>query len=441
MTEQRATQVLGASARILVVEDDPLMRTFFVEALSSEGYEVEEAEDGLSASNRLVKESYDLVLSDVNLPGLSGVELFRQSSTWSNEAAMVLITGAPRVEDAVATIKEGACDYLTKPITVDKLADCVADALAARQTQAAASSQAEESGPERHLHRLGYRFIRTLGLGAFSTVFLVERGGTQYAMKILQKLGHITPYSDLLVRFLHEGEIVSGLDHHGIVKVLECGIGPGYDFPFILMEYVDGGTLARHIQQDSLTLEEKLDVISEICDALSVVHENGILHQDVKPSNVLLTADGRAKVTDFGISRLGGLWQSDGDGPLMGSPAYMAPERAGRDETADQRADIFSLGVLCYELLTGQLPFAEKRWGSMRRQIARRRPLAPRRLGMVIEPPLEQILARMLQKMPSDRYQSAADIRADVERFRSGQWTECGPEGQAGQEFLRRLWR
>jgi CheY-like chemotaxis protein/predicted Ser/Thr protein kinase len=419
--------VLDDSARILVVEDDPLMREFFVEALASEGYAVEEANDGIAASDLLIEKSFDLVLSDINLPGLSGIELFRRNAARAAGPAVILITGAPSVDDAVATIKEGACDYLTKPVTIDRLAACVKAALEKRRTTQA---QAGASSSVARAHQAGYRFIRTLGFGTFATVFLVEQDGQHYAMKILKALDNCVAQPDMLVRFLHEGEVVSSLDHDGIVKVFEYGIGPGYPYPFILMEYVDGDTLTTLIEKRSMVLEAKLDIIAQISEALAVVHAHGVLHRDVKPGNVLVTRQGKAKIADFGIARLEVLVRAQGEKHVMGTPAYMAPERSENDAAADHRADIFSLGVLCYQLLTGQFPFTEAQWPALQEEIANSRPIAPRKLDSTIPPPIERILAGMLQKAPAARYQAARDIRADIEHFRAGGWEvadSCGP--------------
>ena len=404
---------MGAKAtRILVVEDDPMMREFVCEALQLEGLDVDPVDDGLKASRLLLTQNYDLLVTDVHLPGLSGVELFDLVRRSCPSTAAILLTGQPDLEEAVATVREGARNYLAKPVTASKLLDCVRDALRKRER--------EEEPPEDTTVQLtrsgGHRVVRTLGVGSIGIVLLVEKDGVFSAMKILRRFPDQTVSPQAVLRFIQEGEIISSLDHEGIVKVYEYGLRPADNLPFILMEYVEGVPLSKVIAEEELSESEKIPIIYELALALEAVHKHGVLHRDVKPSNVLVQADRHVKLTDFGIARLD--WSRlTVHGDVLGSPAYMAPESFDAGHEVDRRADLFSLGVVSYELLTGQVPFSGKTLLSVAHVVRKRRPVAPSVVSPELSPKLDDILGRMLQKSPKHRYASAGLVAEDLQRI------------------------
>ncbi|OGV56402.1 MAG: hypothetical protein A2X49_07770 [Lentisphaerae bacterium GWF2_52_8] len=176
------------------------------------------------------------------------------------------------------------------------------------------------------------------------------------------------------------------------------------------MEYVPGRPLTDYIKKnESLSIDQKLYIIAQVASALAVVHKFGVLHRDVKPSNILVTESIQAKLSDFGIARI-----SDSSltmtHEVLGSPAYMTPESFDSRRPIDNRSDIFSLGILSYELITGTKPFQGETVGEMMAAIQHSRPKEPRKILPSISPAVQDILGNMLQKQPEDRYQSAAKV-------------------------------
>jgi len=426
--------------KILVVEDEPKIREFLIRALQRDNdkYQLQGAADGNEAKKMADKTHFDLILSDVDMPGASGIELLEHiKSNPTNTTEFILLTGKPDIEDAVDTVKGGAFDYLTKPIDLSKLRERIRAGLEAgkinkaketlKRTQAMTKTDilketAIGAATQSSIHGKSYRVIRMLGSGNIGTVFLIEKQNGYFAIKILKANSNESLNDRIVQRFLREGEIVSKLEHKGIVKVYEYGFGPNNTVPYIIMEFVDGNPLSDLINQNSLELAEKLSIISQIADALGTVHQQGIQHRDIKPSNVLISKEKIAKLTDFGIARLSTSTLTM-TMEVLGSPAYMAPESFSGIRDVDNRADIFSFGVLAYELLTGILPFQGDSIPAIASAITNQKPIAPTKIDPTIPATVETILGKMMQKKPKDRYDNALEISKEIERVRKSNYT------------------
>ena len=202
-------------------------------------------------------------------------------------------------------------------------------------------------------------------------------------------------------RFTREAQSLARLHHSGVVSVYDFGQSGG--FYYFLMEYVDGESLHTLIHEDKPALEEIRRIVLEICGALQYAHEEGVIHRDIKPSNILLDKKGRVKIADFGLARLAG---NNGGNPglttvVMGTPHYMAPEQIETPTAVDHRADIYSLGVVFYEMLTGQLPLGRFELPSQKSPGLGNR--------------FDKVVLRALETNPGARYQNAAEMRADLE--------------------------
>jgi tRNA A-37 threonylcarbamoyl transferase component Bud32 len=222
-------------------------------------------------------------------------------------------------------------------------------------------------------------------------------------------------------RFAREAQALAQLSHPNIVTIYDFGQAGG--FYFLLMEFVDGVNLRQLLQERKLQPPEALAIVPPICEALQYAHEHGIVHRDIKPENLLLDKSGRAKIADFGIAKMLGTPASQtgvAETQVVGTPQYMAPEQRLEPQAADHRADIYSLGVVLYELLTGELP-AEK--------------LQPPSRKVLIDVRLDEIVLRALQKTPDLRYQTAAEFRTQVETVMS----DAGPLPRGAGESLRML--
>lgn len=217
-------------------------------------------------------------------------------------------------------------------------------------------------------------------------------------------------------RFKNESKAIAVLSHPNIVRVFNVSFGDRIQY--IVMEYVNGITLKEYIeQQGAINWKEAVHFMGQILAALQHAHDKGIVHQDIKPQNILLLQDGTIKVTDFGIARFSRVDTNTTSDKAIGSVHYISPEQA-RGEVTDDKADIYSVGVVMYEMLTGQLPFQSDSAVSVAIMQLQREPKSPREIIPTIPLGLEQITMRAMQKTPSSRYGSAAEMLMDLNEFK-----------------------
>jgi predicted Ser/Thr protein kinase len=218
---------------------------------------------------------------------------------------------------------------------------------------------------------------------------------------------------DMRERFRREAKAAGVLQHHNIVTVYDADEDQGT--PFIAMEYVEGQSLDKLMGPDqALPIKTANSIVRQVAQGLAAAHQKGIIHRDIKPANILVTQDGVAKLMDFGIARIADSELTQA-GTVIGSPSYMSPEQL-TGQAIDHRTDIFSLGVVLYQLLTGERPFAGDNPTSIAYRVIRSEPTPPSELNPVIPPEYDQILTRALAKRPDDRYASAQDMADDLAR-------------------------
>ena len=235
-------------------------------------------------------------------------------------------------------------------------------------------------------------------------------------------------------RFRREAQSAAALNHPAIVAVYDTGEGTdihGNHIPYIVMEYVDGQTL-RDILRDGRKIlpERALSIVADVLSALDYSHRQGIIHRDIKPANVMLTPNGQVKVMDFGIARAIADASMTQTAAVIGTAQYLSPEQA-RGETVDARSDIYSTGCLLYELLTGRPPFIGESPVSVAYQHVREEARPPSQFNPDVGSNVDNIVARALAKRTDDRYQSAADMRTDIERAVAGQAVAAPVDAQA----------
>jgi serine/threonine protein kinase/Tfp pilus assembly protein PilF len=276
-----------------------------------------------------------------------------------------------------------------------------------------------------------FRIIEKLGAGGMGVVYkaLDIRLDRPVALKFLPD--NMAHDSQALERFRREARAASALNHPGICTIYDIGEQDGRTF--IAMEFIDGETLRSHIHGKALSLEEMLKLGIQIAEALDAAHAEGIIHRDIKPANIFVTKRGQAKVLDFGLAKLvpKGVARADADfggevpnstsivGIISGTPSYMSPEQV-RGDNLDPRTDIFSLGLLLYEMATGRQAFSGGTGGTIIEAVLTRPPVPARSINPDIPPRLEEIINKALHKDRDQRYQHAADLRADLQRLERG---------------------
>ena len=257
-----------------------------------------------------------------------------------------------------------------------------------------------------------YKILEKLGEGGMGIVYKAEdlKLDRHVALKFLP--ADLTRDSEAKKRFVHEAKAASTLQHTNICVVHDIDETSDGQM-FIAMEYLEGETLKKKIERGPLKIEEAIDIATQIAHGLAKAHEHGIVHRDIKPANVMVTSDGVAKIVDFGLAKLSGRTMLTKEGSTLGTPAYMSPEQA-RGEPADQRTDIWSLGVLLYEMICGKRPFDAEYENAQMYSILNTdpQPVSSRRAGVPLE--FDRIITKCLRKDPKERYQHADELIVDL---------------------------
>lgn len=262
-----------------------------------------------------------------------------------------------------------------------------------------------------------YRVLGKLGEGGMGEVFLAEdtKLRRRVALKFLPS--EYTSELELKARFIREAQAAAALNHPNIITVHE--IAEYKDRLYISMEYVEGESLKDLIAKKELSISKVMDIATQICRGLAKAHEMGIVHRDIKPQNVLIDKDGRARILDFGLAKLKREAMLTRIGTTVGTVAYMSPEQA-RGEAIDDRADIWALGVVLFEMLTGELPFKGDHDQAVIYSILNNEPQPASQVRPDLPIELEQVLNRALAKDPGQRYQQIGDALADLRSIRQG---------------------
>ena len=251
----------------------------------------------------------------------------------------------------------------------------------------------------------GYKFIEKLAVSKHSAVYLAEKesAGIKVVLKVLRQIPDLTDNVDAFDRFLQEYELIADLEHPNIVKIYDLGVSD--DHAHIAMEYLSGGDLKQKMKA-GISEQDAVDYLLQIASALAEVHKVGILHRDLKPGNIMLRDDGTIVLIDFGLAkRMRSNLKMTDQGEIFGTPYYMSPEQGHANEV-DARSDIYSLGVIFYEMLTGEKPFyAANAMGIIYKHSNSPVPLLPTRLAKY------QLLTNLLlAKKPEDRLQTADEV-------------------------------
>jgi len=267
-----------------------------------------------------------------------------------------------------------------------------------------------------------YQIQEVLGRGAMGTVYRAHdpKIDRVVAIKTITIGGVAADEEDeYRERFFREARAAGKLSHPGVVTIYDVGEQDGTQAPYIVMEYIEGTTLDSLISKSSgKSIAVTLDLVKQVAEALDYAHSQGIVHRDIKPANIIVTPDGRAKITDFGIAKLA-VTQLTMPGEALGTPSYMSPEQITGGHL-DGRSDLFSLGIILYSMLAGQKPFTGENATSVMFNITYKEPLPLTQLSPSLDPQLNHVIERALAKRPADRYQSGREFADDLENLGQG---------------------
>ncbi len=260
-----------------------------------------------------------------------------------------------------------------------------------------------------------YRILEQLGRGGMATVFKAYDPGMDRYVAIKIVSPHFAQHPEFRERFRREAKTIAKLEHAHIIPVQ--AFGEEGEIPYLVLRYMDTGTLRDRMNKHPMDFTETRRLISQIAEALDYAHRNGVIHRDVKPSNVLIDSEGNAYLTDFGIAKIvEATVELTGTGTAMGTPQYMSPEQCRGDKDLTPATDIYSLGVILYQMLTGSLPFdADTPLAVLHKHLYDSLP-PPRQINPQISEDMERVLLKALSKDPKDRYQSARELALTVSK-------------------------
>src|SRR5450759_3201061 len=269
------------------------------------------------------------------------------------------------------------------------------------------------------LQKIGrYNILAELGRGAMGVVYkaadpLLNR---MVAIKTILLSAETAIRDDYETRFLQEAKAAGGLNHPSIITIYD--VGREGDLAYMAMELLDGAEMRNMLAVGRLSLDLAFDIAAQVAEGLAFAHERGVVHRDIKPANIMIVRGRQAKIMDFGIARLQVSHVKTQTGMVLGSPQYMSPEQiAGRD--VDSRSDIFSLGVVLYQMIAGQPPFSGEDINQLTYMVCHGAHSPPSLLNPAIPPMLDLIVNRALAKNPAQRYQSVRDMAADLKACRA----------------------
>jgi tRNA A-37 threonylcarbamoyl transferase component Bud32/ActR/RegA family two-component response regulator len=352
---------------------------------------------------------YTAVLLDVDPADSGGLNWMADMLREPDVAPVLLLADASAESLAIMGLKAGAADFLRKAgLGGEALVRSIEDAVREDEEQRAPAQRRVVSWPaggESPIH--GYRNLRKIGEGGMAQVYLAEReqDGLQLVLKVLD--AKLRADETFFRRFVQEYKLVAGLQNEYVAHIYDQGFAG--EHPYIAMEYLAGGTLAARIH-DGMTSLAALRVVSQIARALEAIHERGVIHRDLKPQNILFRDNGRPVLVDFGLAKnLAASVILTRHGEVIATPRYMSPEQC-LGKPADRRSDLYSLGVIFYEMLTGRRLYeAEGPAGLVYQHVQGSVPRLPTRLAGY-----QGILDRLLAKAPEDRFQSARELFAMI---------------------------
>lgn len=414
-----------AKKNILLVEDDRQLGTVVKDFLEGSGFTVDYQHNAsLARAKMLLKsEDFDLIILDWDLGELSGLELCQEFRSVGGLTPILFMTGRSSIDDKELGLDAGGDDYITKPFSMRELAARVKSIL--RRAIEYSPKPPAPAGAVINGSLIAERYLldQSIGSGGSANVWkaLDQRMNRHVVVKVMQ--GHLIGNDETMKRFEHECQLMAKIKHPNVVTIYDAGCIDGR-LPFLVMELVEGEALRDFLDRAGrLSLNTAAAVMIQICSGLRDAHLAGIVHRDLKPENILIQENKNrvdaVKIVDFGIARLvGSADRLTKEGTVIGTIDYISPEQL-EDRNVDSRADIYALGVMFYELLTGTVPFQADTMQAVAVKHLIETPGAL--VDKVPELPeiesVQSILDRCLEKNAELRYQSVDELSDDLERL------------------------
>lgn len=409
--------------RVLLIDDDPTARKLIRQHIVTAFEEPIVVEHSPRLAGRLPAEfaaaGYDAVLLDAAPAGGSGLEWLADGRARPLFPPVIYLTHAPDAAAAEEAIGQGALGVVAKSkVNHRAFAQLLRDAKEQQRRAIAAfrASPAAESAYKFGATVIkGVRCIRTIATSPISNVYLAEseREARLVVLKLLRQVPDVSEKQSTFDRFLQEYEIIRNVEHPNVVRIYELGIAD--DHAFIAMEFFPAGDLRTKLRR-GMKPTDSLGILRQMAAALDAIHTAGILHRDLKPGNVMMRSDGSIALIDFGLAKQLSLEaEITATGEIFGTPYYMSPEQ-GHGREVDARSDIYSLGVIFYEMVTGKKPFlAPTPMAVIYKHSHSPIPILPTDMAG-----WQGLLERMLGKDPADRFQSAAELVRAIDSLEAG---------------------
>ncbi len=399
---------------ILVVDDNDDNRDLLSRRLEREGFRVLTAANGSSALRMCEEYDFDLVLLDLMMPDMSGIDVLKvlRRTRSALELPVIMVSADSQSESIVKALNNQANDYITKPIDFPVALARIKTHMRQKTSREGPLEKTVPVLEPGSLYR-SYRIESVLGEGGMGIVYKAfdTRLNRYVAMKVIHY--HIQRGSDAFHRFLREARAIASLSHPNIVTVYEIS---DEELVYYTMEYINGVTLCEFARLKRMSFDDIVVLSRKIASALEAVHELGIVHRDLKPSNIMVGKDGEPHLMDFGLAKLLHADMSiTRTGEIMGTPAYMAPEQIDPSlGEVDLRTDIYAFGALMYELACHQPPFPGKNISSILYHVLCKTPPAPSSINPSCPPAFERIILRCLEKEKEKRYQNVSELKTDL---------------------------
>lgn len=384
---------------ILIVDDEESVKRFLIESLKLYGYKVDGASSYENAEKLIFKKHYDAIILDVRLKDRDSLDLIEKIKNQYPNICIIMMSGYGSIDVAVKALKLGASDFLQKPFSLDRLTEILENLLENKEKILVGN----------------YILQNKIGEGGTSKVFKAKHKNLlrTSAVKILKK--SVLEDKSFLVRFIKEARLTASLNHKNIVNIYDYGESKfGY---YIAMEYIDGISLSKLIDENDVPLKVYVSICAVICRTLCHAHEKGVVHRDLKLENILIGEEG-LKLVDFGLAKT---YCSKGlsithSNKIVGTPLYMSPEQVSGKKIT-HKSDIFSVGVILYKLITGKYPFYNSNNLVLMKLISNGKFKKPSDICKSIDKKLERIIVKALSLKVQERFKSSAIMAEKLEEW------------------------